>query len=171
MSSTFSRCSTLLKPARASRNEYSQLHFSFFGKCRNSQIRYGCVGLCPQGRPTPIAPPFVGWSRRQAQPTHSAAERSRPAMPGSRNRASVSRSTGLEWSAALWPASRVSQFPSRTPFCRMLGMSVRLAASSWPIIPTRRASPTILRTYESWPLDVNSKGTKTPGSTSTPSRA
>ena len=45
--------------------------------------------------------------------------------------------------------SRVSQLPSRVPFCRMLGMSVRLAASSDPIMLFRLASPTNLRTAES----------------------
>ena len=35
------------------------------------------------------------------------------------------------------------------PFCRIFGMSVRLAASSWPIMPFRWASVTIFRTAES----------------------
>jgi hypothetical protein len=44
--------------------------------------------------------------------------------------------------------SRVSQFPRRVPFCRMLRTSVRPAASSYPIRLSRLASPTILRTAE-----------------------
>jgi hypothetical protein len=36
----------------------------------------------------------------------------------------------------------------------MLGTSVRLAASSWPIMPLRRASPIIFRTAESRTLIV-----------------
>jgi len=45
--------------------------------------------------------------------------------------------------------SRFSQFPSRVPFWLMLGMSVRLAASSDPIMLLRLASPTSFRTAES----------------------
>jgi hypothetical protein len=39
--------------------------------------------------------------------------------------------------------------PNRVPFWLIFGMSVRLAASSDPIMPARLASPTIFRTAES----------------------
>ena len=50
--------------------------------------------------------------------------------------------------------SRFSQLPSLVPFWLMLGMSVRLAASSDPIMLFRLASPTIFRTAESRTLIV-----------------
>jgi hypothetical protein len=44
----------------------------------------------------------------------------------------------------------------------MLGTSVRLAASSWPIMPLRRASPIILRTAESRTFIVDGESASMP---------
>jgi hypothetical protein len=51
-------------------------------------------------------------------------------------------------------ASRLAYQHRKVPSCRMLGTSVKLAASSWPIMPARRASPTSLRAVESRTLIV-----------------
>jgi hypothetical protein len=87
-------------------------------------------------------------SRRRARPVRSVAEGSRRIKPGSRSPTSLSGWSDWEPPAALWPA-RGFAFLRRVPFCRILRTTVRLAASSCPIMPARRASATILRTAES----------------------
>lgn len=71
--------------------------------------------LFPRGQPGPNVLPFAEVSRCQAQPTRSAAERSRPTVPGSRSLAFPSRSTGPERPVAPWSAHGSASSPAEFP--------------------------------------------------------